>query len=98
MDLVCPETSQAKIRMIYNDVYQLQKSPGRSPCNEKTGEKICQEIQDSIKECPQHRQISTQLEEELDWSPAGTSTSKMDAHAEFQARVCATYDHFNNMW
>ena len=96
VDLIGPETSQAKIRVIYNDVYQLQRSPRRSPCDEETREGIFQEILDSVKECLWHRQVSAQLEEELRQSP--TSASKMDTQAEFRARAHATYDHFNNMW
>ena len=98
MDLVGPETSWAKTTVIYNDVYQLWRSPGRNPCNEEIGEMIHQEIQDSVKECLQHRWVSTQPEEEPEWSPTGTSTSKVDTQADFQARAPATYDHFKNMW
>ena len=95
MDLIGPEMSWAKIRVIYNEVYQLWKLPDRSPCDEETGEKICQKILDSVKECLQHGWVPAQPEKELKWSP--TSTSKTDAQAEFQARPCAFYDHFKNM-
>ena len=87
MDLVGPEMSQGEIRVIYNDVYQLQRLPGRSPCDKLTAKQICQEILDSIKE----HLWRSQLEEEPKWSPTGTS--KMDAQAEFQARTHATYNH-----
>ena len=50
MDLVCPGMPQAEIRVIYNDVYQLQKLPMRRPCNKGTEERIHQEILDFIKE------------------------------------------------
>ena len=66
-----------------------------SPCDEETGERICQDILDSVKECLWHRQVPAQLEEEPKWSP--TNTSKMDAQAELQARTHATYDHYKNM-
>ena len=79
------ETSQAEIRVIYNDIYQLQRSPWRSPCDDETGEKICQEILDSIKECLWCRWVPTQPEEEPMWSP--TSTSETDGQAKFQART-----------
>ena len=96
MDLVGQEMSQAKIRVIYNEVYQLWRLPGRSACDKETGERICWEIQDSIKECLWHGQVPTQPEEELKQSP--TSTSKTDAQAEFHSRAHATYNHFKNMW
>ena len=95
MDLISSETSWAKIRVIYNEVYQLQKSPRRSPCNKETEGRIHQEILDSAQECLQHRQVPTQLEGEPKQSP--TCTSKMDTQAEFQARTCATYDHYKSM-
>ena len=96
MDLIGPQMSQAKIRVIYNQVYKLQKLPGRSPHDEETEERIHQEILDSIKEHLWHRWVPTQVEEELKQSP--TSTSKTDTHAEFQARTHATYNHYKNMW
>ena len=96
MDLIGPETCRAKIRVIYNEVYQLQKKPGRNPCDKETGEKIHWDILDSIKECLQCGWVPTQLEEEPKWSPTGTS--KMNTQAEFQARTHATYNHFKNMW
>ena len=46
IDLIGPEMSQAEIRVIYNDIYQLWRSPRRSPCDEETGERIYQEILD----------------------------------------------------
>ena len=95
MDLIGPQTSQAKIRVIYKEIYQLQKSPRRSPCDEETAEKICQEILDSGKEQLWHRQVPTQPEEELRWSPTGTS--KTDEQAEFQTKTHATYNHYKNM-
>ena len=95
MDLISPGMSWAEIRVIYNGVYQLWRSPRRSPCDEEIGERIHQEVQDSVKECLLHRQVSAQLEEELKWSPTGTS--KMDIQAKFQARTHATYDHFKKM-
>ena len=63
MDVIGPETSQAQIRVIYDEVYQLHRLPGRSPCNEGTGERFCQEILDLVKECLWHRWGSTQPEE-----------------------------------
>ena len=89
MDLIGPETSWAKIRVIYNDVYQLWRLPGKSLCDKETGGKIHQEILDSIKEHLWHMWVPTQAEEEL----SSTSTSKTDAQGEFQARTWATYDH-----
>ena len=80
--------------MIFSEVYQLQRLPGRSPCNGET-EQVCQEILDSIKEHLQHRWVPAQLEEEPKQSP--TSTSKKDTQAKFKARTCATYHHFKNM-
>ena len=65
MDLIGPEMSWAEIRVIYNDVYQLQKLPGRSPCDKETGERICWEILDSVKEHLWCGWVPAQPEEEL---------------------------------
>ena len=96
MDLIGPGMPQAEIRVIYSNVYQLRRSPRRSPCDKETWERICQEILDFIKECLWHRQVSEHLEEGLKQSPTGTS--KTDAEAEFHTRACITYNHFKNMW
>ena len=95
MDLVGPQMSWAKIRVIYNEVYQLWKLPGRSPCDKETGERICQEILDSIKECLWHRPGSHMAGGRAEAEPY--QYLKTDAQAEFQARTCATYNHYKNM-
>ena len=79
MDLISPDMSQAKIRVIYNDVYQLQRLPRRSPFDEEREGRICQEILDSVKECLWHRQVPAQPEGEPKQSSIGTS--KTDAQA-----------------
>ena len=97
MDVIGPGISWAQMRVSYNKVYQLSRSPGRSPCNEETGEIICQEILDLVKEHLWHRWDSGQLEEESRQSPTGTRTPRMPAQAEFHARMQATYNHYRNM-
>ena len=83
------------IRVIYNEVYQLQRLPSRSPCHGETEEQVCQEILDSIKECLWHRWGPAQLDKESKWSPTGNT--KRDTKAVFQARTHAINDHFKNM-
>ena len=58
----------------------------------ETEEHICQEILDSVKECPQHKWISTVPRVELRCSPS--DIPRLDPKAEFQARSHATYNHF----
>ena len=80
---------------VYNDVYQLQRSPSKSPYDMETEESIHQEILNSIKECLQHRGVHAQLEERLKQSP--TKASRPDPWTKFQVRVCTTYDHFMDL-
>ena len=35
---------QVDIRSIYNDIYQLKRLPGESPCDGTTAERVCQSI------------------------------------------------------
>ena len=58
MELIGPDSKCQDIVGLYQDVYQLQRLPGRSPCGEGTEEYICQEILDSIKERLQLKQLS----------------------------------------
>ena len=92
IELIGPRSTQEEIRGVYNDMYQLWRSPSKSPCNAEMEESICQEILDSVRECLQHRQDQAQPEERPRWSPA--STSKPDPQVEFWDKMHATYDHF----
>ena len=96
MDLIGPGMPWAEIRVIYNDIYQMRRSPRRSPCNEEAGERIHQEILDTIKEGLWCRWVSAQPDEELKQTPTGPS--KTDAQTEFQAKAHATYNHKNMRW
>ena len=58
MELIGPE-----IRKVYNEVYQLKRVPGTSPCDVEMVENIHQEILNSVKECLQHRWKHVQLDE-----------------------------------
>ena len=93
--LVGPKSTREEIRGVYNEVYQLWRSPSKSPCDAETEESICQEILESVKECLQFRQDHAQLEERLRQSPAGAS--RPDPQAEFHDKMHATYDHFKDV-
>ena len=62
------------------------------PCDEKMEVHLHQEIIDSIKECLWNKWVPAQPEDELRQSPG--SVPRLDPQAEFQARVCSTYDWF----
>ena len=57
VEVISPDSTREEISQIYHDVYQLQRLPGKSPCDEEMEECLCQEILDSIKECLQHKQV-----------------------------------------
>ena len=77
---------------MYNDIYQLQRSPGKSPSDAEMKERICQEILDFVKECLWHRWDCTQPEEEARQSSTGLS--RLDPQPEFQDRM---HDHFKDL-
>ena len=68
MDIIGAGTFQDEIRVIYNEVYQLQRLPSRSPCDGEAEEQVCQEIQESIKECLQCRWDLARGRTEVDFS------------------------------
>ena len=92
MELAQPDSSWKDIADLYHNVYQLQRLPGRMLCNKEMEACICQKILDSIKECLQHKWLSTLLGEEPRQSPAGIP--RFDPQAKFHARNHATYDRF----
>ena len=55
IELIDLRSTREEIREVYNDVYQLWRSPGKSLCNAETEERTCQDILDSVKECLQCR-------------------------------------------
>ena len=91
-ELIGPRSAREEIRGVYNDVYQLWRSPSKSPCDGEMEERTYHEILDCIKECLQHRQNHTQPEEEPRQSSTGTS--RPDPQAEFQHRMHTMYDHY----
>ena len=95
IELIGPGFIREEIRKVYNDVYQLWRSPQKSPFEAKMEESVCQEILNSIKECLWHRQESDQPQGRLGQSPA--SASRPDLWAKFQDSVCAMYDHFRDL-
>ena len=80
---------------IHCDVYHLQRSLGKLPCDEEMEEHLHQEILDSIKEHLWHKWVPALPGEELSWHPAGTP--RHNPQANYSTRNCATYDRFNDM-
>ena len=64
IELIGPRSTREEIRGAYNNVYQLLRSPGESPCDAEMEERVHQEILDFVKEYLQHRWDCAQLEEE----------------------------------
>ena len=89
MDLIWPGMLWVDIRNIYNDVYQLKRLPGESPCDNATVENICQSILESVKEHLWHRWECTKLPEQCN----STSTLSSDPPLEFKPRAHAPYKH-----
>ena len=92
VELVSPGSTREEIRKVYNDVYQLWRSPSKSPCDAEMEESVHQEILNSVKECLQHRWEHAQPEERLRQSLTGAS--RPDLQTKFQDRVCTMYNHF----
>ena len=92
VELIGPRSTREDIRGVYNDIYQLWRSPSKSPCDGETEENIHQKNLNSIKECLWR---DAQPEERLRWSPAGAS--RPDPWAKFQDRVHAMYNHFRDL-
>ena len=64
VDLVGYKTSREEIFNLYQEVYQLKRTPEAIPGDPDEAEKTCQEILDSLKECLWHRQGPAHLEQE----------------------------------
>ena len=75
MELVCPDSTQEDIEDLYQDVYKLQRLPGRGQCEETTKELLNKEILNSIKECLWLKWLSPQLEGEWRQMPANIPQS-----------------------
>ena len=95
IELLGPISMIGEIRGVYNEVYQLQRAPNKSPWDVEAEEKICQKILNSVKECLQHMSDHAQPEEKQRQS--SVSTSRPDPQAEYQDREHATYDHYKNL-
>ena len=88
MGLARPDSSWEDIADLYHNVYQLWRLPERMLCDEEMEACIHQEILDSVKECLQHKWLSTLLGEEQRQIPAGIP--RVDPQAKFHARNHAT--------
>ena len=95
MELIGPWLTGEEIRKVYNDTYQLQRLPSKSPCDVEMEERVCQEILNSVKEHLQCRWECAQPEERLRQSSAGTSWP--DPQDKFQDRVHTIYNHFRDL-
>ena len=95
VELVSPESTREEIAEICHNVYQLWRLLGEMVCDKKTEVHIYQETLDSIKECLQHKQVSTLPGEEPRGSPG--IVPRLDPQAKFQAQQCATYHRLRGM-
>ena len=95
MELVCPDSTQDDIGDLYQDVYQFWRLPRRGQWEEATMECLHQDVLDSLKECLQLKQPSTQPEEQCRQMPANIPWS--DAQSEFVAANCYTYEKFMDL-
>ena len=93
--LIGPKSTREEISKVYNDVYQLWRSPSKSPCDVEVEKRTHQDILDSIKEHLWHRWDHTQPEEGLRWSSGGAS--RPDQQAEFWDQMLTMYDHYKDL-
>ena len=91
VDLVGYKTTQEEIFNLYQEVYQLKRTPGPVPGNPEVAEKICQEILDSLEEHLQCRQGTSYLEE------TSRHRSRTSAQNEFHTQMKAAYDHLGQL-
>ena len=90
VELVGYRTTCEEVFNLYQEVYQLKRTPGLVPVDQEVADCIHQEILDLLKEHMWHRQSPAQLEE-----PLG-HRSRKSAQAEFHSQNKATWDHFNH--
>ena len=95
IELIHPESIREEIVEIYQDMYQLWKSPGKLPCDGETEELLQQEILYSTKEHLWHKWIPTPPGEESSKHP--TSSPRHEPQANYSAQNHATYDWFNDI-
>ena len=65
MELVGYRTTHEEVFNLYQEVYQLKRTPGLVPDDQEVADWIHQEIPNLLKEHIWHRQIPAQLEEAL---------------------------------
>ena len=70
IELICPASTREEIAESYWEMYQLQRSPAKLPCDGETEELLHQEIIDSIKECLWNKWVPTQQGEDVRQCPA----------------------------
>ena len=95
MELISPDSTWEEIAELYWDVYQLQRLPTRSCCEEGMEQHLHQEVLDSIKEHLWHKWLSALLEAEQKWRPV--NAHRPDPQVEFAAMHHATYEQFPAM-
>ena len=81
-----------KFSGLYQEVYQVRRTPGPVPGSPEVAEQTHQEILDLLRECLHcHRQGSAQPEEPR-------QTTMMPAVAEYHAQIQAINEHFGCFW
>ena len=92
VELVGYRITHKKVFSLYQEVYQLKRTPGPVPGDQEVANWIYQEILNSLMECIQHRQSPTQPEEALE------HRSRKPAQATFHSWNKVNWDHFDCYW
>ena len=82
-------TTHEEVFNLYQEIYQLKRTPGLVPGDQEVVDQIHQEILDSLKEHIWHRQSPTQLEE------TSGHRSRKPAQAEFHSWNMVNWNHFD---
>ena len=83
IELIYPDSTREEIAEIYHNMYQLQRSPGKMPCDEETEWHLW------------HKWVPTQPGEEPGQSPV--SIPRANPQANCSTRNHATYDSLKDM-
>ena len=92
MELVGPNSKCQDIEDLYQDVYHLQRLPGRGKCKEANEGHLQREVMDSIKECLWLKWLSTLPE--VEQKQLSADTPEPDPSMEIAAINHHTYEEF----